>query len=103
MALDYEIKSVRLVPWVDDSHLHIELIGYSSPHVEGEEIMIDYGRGAYRPGSVDAPPWWSGRFRLRPGKAAKGVIVIIVVAGIARVSIARLRRRRALRSSAVKG
>ena len=44
MALDYEIKSVRLVPWVDDSHLHIELIGYSSPHVEGEEIMIDIPR-----------------------------------------------------------
>ena len=44
MALDYEIKSVRLIPWTDDSHLHIELIGYASPHVEGEEIMIDIPR-----------------------------------------------------------
>jgi len=44
LALDYEIKSVRLEPWVDDSHLHIELIGYASPHVEGEEIMIDIPR-----------------------------------------------------------
>ena len=44
MALDYEIKSVRLIPWVDDSHLHIELIGYDSPHVVGEEIMIPIPR-----------------------------------------------------------
>ena len=44
MALDYEIKSVRLAPSDDDSHLHIELIGYASPHVEGEEIMIDIQR-----------------------------------------------------------
>ena len=44
MALDYEIKSVRLAPSDDDSHLHIELIGYASPHVEGEEIMIDIAR-----------------------------------------------------------
>ena len=44
MALDYEIRSVRLTPWVDDSHLHIELIGYDSPHVEGEDIMISIPR-----------------------------------------------------------
>ena len=44
MALDYEIKSVRLAPSDDDSHLHIELIGYASPHVEGEEIMIPIAR-----------------------------------------------------------
>ena len=40
VALDYEIKSVRLTPSDDDSHLHIELIGYASPHVEGEEINL---------------------------------------------------------------
>ena len=44
MALDYEIKSVRLAPSDDDSHLHIDLIGYDSPHVEGEEIMIPIAR-----------------------------------------------------------
>jgi hypothetical protein len=44
VALDYEIKSVRLAPADDDSHLHIELIGYASPHVEGEEIMIPIPR-----------------------------------------------------------
>jgi hypothetical protein len=44
LALDYEIRSVRLIPWVDDSHLHIELIGYDSPHVEGEDIMISIPR-----------------------------------------------------------
>jgi len=44
VALDYEIKSVRLTPSDDDSHLHIELIGYVSSHVEGEEIMIPIAR-----------------------------------------------------------
>jgi hypothetical protein len=44
LALDYEIKSVRLTPSDDESHLHTELIGYASPHVEGEEIMISIPR-----------------------------------------------------------
>ncbi|MGZ4211225.1 MAG: hypothetical protein ACXVQX_11600 [Actinomycetota bacterium] len=44
MALDYEITAVRLEPSDDDSHMHIELIGYQSPHVGGEEIMIPIPR-----------------------------------------------------------
>ena len=44
MALDYEIKSVRLTPSEDDSHVDIELIGYVSSHVEGEEIVIPVAR-----------------------------------------------------------
>ena len=44
MALDYEIKAVRLEPSDDDSHMHIELIGYLSPHLETEEILIPIPR-----------------------------------------------------------
>ena len=44
MALDYEITAVRLTPSDDESHLHIELIGYLSPHVENEDIMISIPR-----------------------------------------------------------
>ena len=44
MALDYEITAVRLAPTDDESHAHIELIGYRSTHIEGEEIMIPLAR-----------------------------------------------------------
>jgi len=44
VALDYEITAVRLTPSDDESHLHIELIGYLSPHVATEEIMISIPR-----------------------------------------------------------
>ena len=44
MALDYEISSVRLTPSDDQSHLHVELIGYDSPHTPGEPIMIGIRR-----------------------------------------------------------
>jgi hypothetical protein len=44
LALDYEIKAVRLTPSDDDSHLHIELIGYLSMHLETEEILISVPR-----------------------------------------------------------
>jgi hypothetical protein len=43
LALDYEIKAVRLMPTDDDSHMHIELIGYLSTHLE-EEILIPIER-----------------------------------------------------------
>jgi hypothetical protein len=44
VALDYEIKAVRLEPADDDSHMHIELVGYLSPHLEAEEILIPISR-----------------------------------------------------------
>jgi hypothetical protein len=44
MALDYEITAVRLEPSRDRSHMHLELIGYTSPHMPGEEITIDISR-----------------------------------------------------------
>jgi hypothetical protein len=44
LALDYEIKSVRLEPSDDESHSHIVLIGYHSTHLEGEEILISIPR-----------------------------------------------------------
>jgi hypothetical protein len=44
LALDYEIKAVRLESSDDDSHMHIELVGYLSPHLETEVILIPIPR-----------------------------------------------------------
>lgn len=44
MALDYEITAVR-TEWSDDgSHEHVDLVGYESAHMPGEEIMIPVPR-----------------------------------------------------------
>ena len=44
MALNYEITAVRLVPSDDQSHMHVELVGYQSAHTPGEEITITIPR-----------------------------------------------------------
>lgn len=44
MPLDYEVKAVRLVPSEDQSHMHIELVGYESAHMPGEQITIEIPR-----------------------------------------------------------
>ena len=75
---------------VDENVVHFFAL---RPIATGEEIMINYGRGAYRPGSVDAPPWWSS-YRLRNSALAMGCAVV-------GLGIAGLRRRHARRSSAV--
>lgn len=43
----YEITTIRSIP-ADTSHDHVELVGYLSPHIEGEPIMIDLERVAPR-------------------------------------------------------
>ena len=89
--------------WENDLEENVMRFFAVRPIAAGEEIMINYGRRAYRRGSVDPPPWWSGPFRRRPGKGPRAVIVAIVAAALAGMSIVRVRRRRARRSSAVKG
>lgn len=39
-----EIAAVRLVAAEDQTHYHVELIGYVSPHLPDEPIMIDVSR-----------------------------------------------------------
>lgn len=40
----YEIAAIRTVPSDDETHQHIELVGYMSPHIEGEPIFISIPR-----------------------------------------------------------
>jgi hypothetical protein len=44
VALDYEISAVRLIPSDDQSHFHVELVGYLSLHTPDEPITIDIPR-----------------------------------------------------------
>ncbi|MFA5889982.1 MAG: hypothetical protein WDA27_03350 [Actinomycetota bacterium] len=43
-----EIAAVRLVAADDQTHHHIDLVGYLSPHLPDEPIMIDIPRVAQR-------------------------------------------------------
>ena len=36
----YEIKAIRTTPSDDQSHAHVDLVGYYSPHLENELVMI---------------------------------------------------------------
>lgn len=40
----YEIAAVRIERSADQSHEHVVLIGYNSPHIEGEQILIPIAR-----------------------------------------------------------
>jgi hypothetical protein len=64
----------------------------------GEEITTNYGRGLYRKGSVDPPPWWwlaLKNFRPKPKRP-----VVMLGAGAAILGVAWHQRRRLRRSSA---
>lgn len=40
----YELVAVRTEPSDDLSHRHIELVGYYSPHLQNEAVMVDVPR-----------------------------------------------------------
>lgn len=40
----YEITTIRAVPSDDDSHMHVEQVGYISGHMPGEAILIPIPR-----------------------------------------------------------
>lgn len=40
----YEITKIRAVPSDDDSHMHVEQVGYISGHMPGEAILISIPR-----------------------------------------------------------
>jgi hypothetical protein len=40
----YEITAVRLKPADDGEHMHVDLVGYDSPHIPGEQILIPVER-----------------------------------------------------------
>lgn len=86
--------------WNWDVDENVVLFSALRPVTKGEEITHDYGRRIYRPGTVDAPPWWSG---LRPTpsvvKAVKASVAI--VGAVVCLGIARRWSRRGRRSSEV--
>lgn len=40
----YEIAAIRTERAADQTHEHITLVGYNSPHIEGEQILIPIAR-----------------------------------------------------------
>lgn len=40
----YEIAAVRTERSDDQTHEHVVLVGYNSPHIEGEQILIPIAR-----------------------------------------------------------
>jgi hypothetical protein len=40
----YEIAAIRTEASADQSHEHVTLVGYNSPHIEGEQILIPIAR-----------------------------------------------------------
>lgn len=62
----YEIKTVRLKASDDLTHMHVDLVGYESGHMPGEEILIPIARIIQRQALTD-------KFAVRDGDELREV------------------------------